>query len=137
MGKVIPLDANRRKGSVAETDTDVRASISKFLRAAIPALCRAVVRSIAAVGRLLVFACCSMLITMLTVIGQPLRLLTRLGAVAVLISGGLEYFDHWRHLQLFLVAGGALMFVTALVLCHEQLLEAMSGMRSRLRGNRA
>jgi hypothetical protein len=137
MGKVIPLDANRRKGSVAQTDTDIRASISKFLRAAIPALCRAVVRSTAAVGRLLGLTCCSMLITMLTVIGQPLRLLTRLAAVAVLISGGLEYFDHWRHLQLFLVAGGALMFVTALVMCHEQLLEGMIGMRSRQRGNRS
>lgn len=88
MGKVIPLDANRKKGSVAQTDTDVRASISKFLRAAVPALCRAIVRITAAVGRLLVLTCCSMLITMLTVIGQPLRLLTRLGAIAVLISGG-------------------------------------------------
>ncbi|QIE30482.1 hypothetical protein SBC2_85590 (plasmid) [Caballeronia sp. SBC2] len=137
MGKVIPLDANRKKGSVAQTDTDVRASISKFLRAAVPALCRAIVRITAAVGRLLVLTCCSMLITMLTVIGQPLRLLTRLGAIAVLISGGLEYFDHWRHVRLFLVAGGALVFVTALVMCHEQLLEGMTGMRSRLRGNRA
>jgi hypothetical protein len=136
MGKVIPLDANRRKSSVARTNTDVRASISKFVRAAIPSLCRAVVRSTVAVGRLLVLTCCSMLITMLTVIGQPLRLLTRLGALAVLISGGFEYFDHWRHLRLFFVAGGALMFVTALVMCHGQLLEGMTGMRSRLRGNR-
>jgi hypothetical protein len=136
MGKVIPLDANRRNSSAARIDTGVRASISMLVRAFIRALGGAVIRSTFALGRVFLLACSAGLITLLAVIGWPLRVLARLGAVAVLISAGLEYFDHWRHLQLLFVAAGALVFVAVLVICHERLLEGVTGIHSRARGHR-
>lgn len=130
MGKVIPLDANRLKGGTAQPEARARASISKLGHATLSVLGRTMMRSAVTIGRVFLLACFAILITLLAAIGRPLRLLAQVGAVAVLISAGLEYFDHWRHLQLFFAAAGALVTLTVLVMCYERLLEGITVIQS-------
>jgi hypothetical protein len=134
MGKVIRFEPSKRAKLATRDRTEIETSISKNGLRSLMAIGRLAKRACLALARVVLLTIFFMLITMLSLVGRSLRVFAQIGAVVVLISAGLEYLDHWQHLQLLLAAVGGLVLVTALLACHKHAQAAIENACVRLKG---
>lgn len=121
MGKVIRLDAPRAKRS-ASTRSRARRTFTGFTPAALRATCRVAQRGVALIGRIALLTSIDILITLLALFVKPLRILTKLIAIAVLFAALFAFLDHWKHLQFLFASIGVLAFLSALNACFKRAL---------------
>jgi hypothetical protein len=121
MGKVIRLNAPREKRS-ASTRTRAPRSFAGFAQGALRATCQDAQRCAALIGRMVLLTSIDILITLLALFIKPLRILTKLAAIAVLFATLFAFLDQWKHLQFLFASIGVLAFISALNACFKHAL---------------
>jgi hypothetical protein len=121
MGKVIRLDAPRAKRS-ASTRWRAPRTFAGFAQDALRATCHIVRRGAALIGRIAWLTSIDILITLLALFVKPLRILTKLIAIAVLFAALFAFLDHGKHLQFLFSSIGVLAFISALNACFKHAL---------------
>jgi hypothetical protein len=125
MGKVIRLDAPREKRSASTRSRPARI-FAGFAQDALRATCHIARHGAALIGRIALLTSVDILITLLALFIKPLRILTKLIAIAVLFAALFAFLDHWKHLQFLFASIGVLAFLSALNACFNYALAKLN-----------